>query len=230
MSTWRRTLSIWALLVSLARGAVAYVWICGLKPVPSDQVPFSPPPPQDRRRLRQPSDINAIVLPEGYAGRRETADDTPPGVHVGGGATPSLFDYSDVDTNAGESTVFIEARECTCATELGISKDTYYCPQPTNYCAVWTRRYSKEYKVSCMVNNDWKVGFARSVWYYVLFAFILLSLYPIFLEPGRVSIDCSDCTPRPGPSRMHRTTSNSCHPPSISTPECCQIRCVEVLP
>ena len=77
-------------------------------------------------------------------------------------------------------------RRCACAADMPNTNDEFYCPSPSDYCSVLFDTGSND-RVNCFKHTDWKIGFARNVWYYLCFSLLFLTLYPIFSKPGQVS-------------------------------------------
>ena len=186
----------------------AMSWTCSLNSVPVETIPVHPPVKEEdgqRRSLRVTSESDAIIVPPELNGiehqhqmRRKvyTYDEDIDSNN----SYPDIFDMATTfgAESSNETTVvpdesntfpYLEARRCICATGYAFSPDDkYYCTTPSNHCSVWRSRYRHDYRVTCYEYKDWKVGFARNVWYYLCFALLMLILYPIFSRPGQVSI------------------------------------------
>lgn len=189
-------------------------WTCILDSVPAKSIPLNDGNNEQRsgplfvRHLRSSSDSaggknnDATVLSEGYATRRTNV----PRLIDENGTTATSVD--EVDVVNLEKSVTREGRECTCATDAdAIPTDRiYYCPLPTNRCTVRSR-YSRssgrrrKYDVECYESKNWMIGYARSIWFWLCFAWLLLVLYPIFSRPGQHAVRylLSKCFPRMNP-------------------------------
>lgn len=81
-----------------------------------------------------------------------------------------------------------EVRRCHCAVADDVD-EVSYCPLPADHCSVWKRQQSVfgsiPDRVECFTAGDWKVGFARHIWFYLCFAWLLLLLFPFFSRPGQ---------------------------------------------
>lgn len=202
-----------ALLLPLSSAATAS-WTCSLASRPLENIPISPEQQQEilrqqqqqqdqpqslgvyRNLLRVPYILDAIVVNAGIEEnnqhrRRATTDENS--------TITSLFDYPTTvtttnNTTIGIPTVYHEGRLCGCANNFffnqGVmeSDDEFYCPTPANQCSVWINRSGDDYDygVRCFKNMSWAVTTARQLWYYIVFWFVLLALYPIFTRPGHV--------------------------------------------
>ena len=105
--------------------------------------------------------------------------------HANNNITDNITELSNNNT--------IQGRRCTCGYMLP-TEDEYYCPLPTDYCNIWSQPYRKgdserRLSVSCFVQPlDWKVNFARQIWYYLCFSLLLLFLYPIVSTAGNHAV------------------------------------------
>lgn len=202
-----------ALLLLLSPAATAS-WTCSLASRPLENIPVSPEQQQEilrqqqqqqqqqstegyRNLLRVPFMMDAIVLNAGtesnHHRRRATTTTTDENNTI-----TSLFDHPTTGTTTTNTTtrttVYHEGRHCGCANNFffnqGVieSDDEFYCPTPANQCSVWINRSGDDYDygVRCFKNMSWAVTTARQLWYYVVFWFVLLALYPIFTRPGHV--------------------------------------------
>lgn len=156
-------------------------WICNLESNPIVKIAL----PQDGEGLR--------ALSSGIDNATRRSNDNSMERRTRGGSLANAVDQPETAEDNG--TVYQEVRKCICdrAGWRGQHKDVYYCPTPMNYCSVWKQRWSDEdYTVGCFetTGNSWKINFARYIWYYLLFAILLVVLCPIWTEPGRVSCVC----------------------------------------
>lgn len=184
---------IMMLALPLPLPAVAAMsWTCSLIPKPLLNISISSSEQQEivqpsnegnRNLLRAPQMSDAIVLPGGFINRRATVDTSS---HA-----TSLFDLS----SATPVIVYHEVRQCSCANDFLFNNglldkdEEFYCPTPTNQCSVWITRTGDDYDygVRCFRDMSWAATTARQLWYYIVFWFVLLLLYPIFTRPGHVS-------------------------------------------
>ncbi len=165
-----------------------------------------------RNLLRFPWIMDAIVIPvepaeEDNQYRRQTTTTTegdensttislfnqPPAVTTTANTTTT--NSTTTATVTSGTTVYHEGRHCGCANNFlfnnGVTDPDveFYCPTPANQCSVWVTRNGddSDYGVQCFKNMSWAVTTARQLWYYIVFWFVLLALYPIFTRPGHVS-------------------------------------------
>ena len=186
----------------------AMSWTCSLGSVPAETIPIYPPAREEDgrwRNLRATSENDAIVVPElnddieHQHQMMRKAYNHDEDINSSANSYPGIFDMAttfgtelsnETEVVPDESNIsypYIEARRCICATGYAFSPDDkYYCTTPSNHCSVWRSRYRLDYRVTCYEYKDWKIGFARNVWYYLCFALLLLILYPIFSRPGQV--------------------------------------------
>ncbi len=163
----------------------------------------------DRKRnlLRFPWIMGAIVVPaeqaeEDKQHRRQmtttTAGDensTPISLFKQAVAVTTTANTTTTTNSTSGTTVFHEGRYCGCANSFLFSNGVinqdvkYYCPLPANQCSVWVTQSGDDYDygVQCFDDMSWAVQTARQLWYYIVFWFVLLALYPIFTRPGHVS-------------------------------------------
>ena len=192
---------------------VAYNWICSVKDNPIMNIETETNNANDEngidRYLRQ-GDIqqnNAIRIPRGYIERQTKGDEDLDQLfgQLSNNNTSvdhnidinNPFDTTPQNTNnitESSNNNTIQGRRCTCGYMLP-TEDEYYCPLPTDYCNIWSQPYKKGHKgerlfsVSCFVRPlDWKVNFARQIWYYLCFALLLLLLYPIVSTAGNHAV------------------------------------------
>jgi len=192
---------------------VSYNWICSVKDNPIVNIETETNNANDEnsidRYLRQGNiqQNNAIRIPRGYIERQTKEDELDQlfGQLSNNNNTASVdelnnpFDnttqhanniITDDITESNNNT--IQGRRCTCGYMLP-TEDEYYCPLPTDYCNIWSQPYRKgdkgAFSVSCFVSPlDWKVNFARQIWYYLCFALLLLLLYPIVSTAGNHAV------------------------------------------
>lgn len=189
-----------------AISTASYSWTCSLHYIPVEKIPLSPAQQEQlmngggRRLGNNDNDAAiAIVLPktrsfnENRRAKTELENNEEANVFSQYDLSgKGEYEYDDEATPISteeelKDTVYQEGRLCACAIGLLNSDDLYYCPTPTDHCSVWRRRYSDDHGVTCFENTDWKIGFARYVWYYLCFALLLLALYPFVTRPGQVS-------------------------------------------
>ena len=198
---------------------VAYNWICSVKDNPIVNIETETNYNDENgsiRYLRQGNiqQNNAIIIPRGYI-ERQTKEDgldqlfgqlSNNTASVDEFNNPFTFDTTPQNTNniTESNNNTIQGRRCTCGYMLP-TEDEYYCPLLTDYCNIWSQPYKKGdtgerlFSVSCFVQPlDWKVNFARQIWYYLCFALLLLILYPIVSTAGNHAVRylLSKCFPR----------------------------------
>jgi hypothetical protein len=194
----------------------AATWTCSLMARPLENIPISPEQQQilqqqqqeqqqsfmggGNRNLRRVSlGMDAIVVPrdrrvQTTGNNSNSSNDT---------TTTNLFDHPTTVTSTTTNATYVyhEGRHCGCAKNylsyngvVDLNSDEFYCPTPANQCSVWITRTgdSYDYGVRCFKNMSWAVTTARQLWYYIVFWFILLALYPIFTRPGHVSCSVVD--------------------------------------
>lgn len=200
------TVSIITLFLPVSPAAAAASWTCNLLSRPLEDIPISPEQQQEilrqqqqsqegyRNLLRTPLTLDAIVVPVGQTEENQHHRQV---AAVENSTTMSLFDHpTKVTTTTTSTTVYHEGRQCGCANNFlfnngVINEDVeFYCPTPANQCSVWITRNGDDYDygVRCFKNMSWAVTTARQLWYYIVFWFALLLLYPIFTRPGHVSV------------------------------------------
>jgi hypothetical protein len=75
---------------------------------------------------------------------------------------------------------------CDCTQRIPTASN-YYCPVSSTTCEVWRSLYNDDdYRVSC-TNENWKISYARYMWYYLCFWFVFLTLSLLLTAPGQVS-------------------------------------------
>ena len=204
----RRGMAVAIVALLPAPAAAAASWTCSLMSRPLENIPISPEQQQqilqqqqeqqsslgrgNRNLLRVPLGMDAIVVPGGWRRELTTGNSSNDAA-----ATTSLFNHPTTVTSTTNATyVYHEGRHCGCANNylsyngvVDLNADEFYCPTPANQCSVWITRDgdSYDYGVRCFKNMSWAVTTARQLWYYVVFWFVLLALYPIFTRPGHVS-------------------------------------------
>ncbi|KAL7431086.1 hypothetical protein ACHAXH_001436 [Discostella pseudostelligera] len=215
----RRGMAVAIVALLPAPAAAAASWTCSLMSRPLENIPISPEQQQqilqqqqeqqsslgrgNRNLLRVPLGMDAIVVPGGWRRELTTGNSSNDAA-----ATTSLFNHPTTVTSTTNATyVYHEGRHCGCANNylsyngvVDLNADEFYCPTPANQCSVWITRDgdSYDYGVRCFKNMSWAVTTARQLWYYVVFWFVLLALYPIFTRPGHHAIKyiLSKCFPR----------------------------------
>eukprot|EP00581_Thalassiosira_minuscula_P004677 CAMPEP_0183746052 /NCGR_PEP_ID=MMETSP0737-20130205/66554_1 /TAXON_ID=385413 /ORGANISM="Thalassiosira miniscula, Strain CCMP1093" /LENGTH=437 /DNA_ID=CAMNT_0025981731 /DNA_START=411 /DNA_END=1724 /DNA_ORIENTATION=+ len=189
--------------------------VCSLDSVSVEKIPLNEPH-DGRRHLRSPgpSSKDVVGLRREFVQRRISEDSlhksanheyqnysevATTGDIDSSETTPTSGNYIDGgETDAREPTAYEEGRECICAAGiLPDEGDVFYCPLPTEYCSISKSRQGG-YSVQCIKELDWKVGFARRVWFYLCFALLILILYPIITRPGQHAVRylLSKCFPR----------------------------------
>jgi len=194
---------------------VAYNWICSVKdnPIVNIETETNYNANDEKgivRHLRQGNiqQNNAIIIPRGYIERQTKEDELDQLFgQLSNNTNLNPFDTTPQNTNnitESSNNNTIQGRRCTCGYMLP-TEDEYYCPLPTDYCNIWSQPYKKGdkgerlFSVSCFVQPlDWKVNFARQIWYYLCFALLLLFLYPIVSTAGNHAVRyvLSKCFPR----------------------------------
>jgi len=146
------------------------------------------------------------VLPQGYyARRRYRLDENNNNNNNNNNVTDIKSEVEEHD-DAPPIITYQEGRECTCATDTSNiahalpPSEVYYCPLPMDRCTVRSRRWSSS-SVECYEYKNWKIGYARSIWFWLCFAWLLLLLYPIFSRPGQHAVRylLSKCFPQMNP-------------------------------
>ncbi|KAL7486761.1 hypothetical protein ACHAW6_012355 [Cyclotella cf. meneghiniana] len=75
---------------------------------------------------------------------------------------------------------------CDCTSRLPTT-ESFYCPVSSTACQVWRSFRNDDYRVSC-TNENWKVSYARYMWYYLIFWFAFLTLSLLLTVPGQHAI------------------------------------------
>ena len=88
-------------------------------------------------------------------------------------------------SSSNHNLIPFQGLHCDCTSRLPTTEN-FYCPVSSTACQVWRSFRSDDYRVSC-TNENWKVSYARYMWYYLIFWFAFLTLSILLTVPGQVS-------------------------------------------